>query len=166
MDENDSTPAAWNPLATLPDEWRDLEVSGGRARVLFRRWSGRERLAYDDALTSRMLTTADDGVEVVKLGTLRLFGATLTIHGSEGFPEREDGREFLTGTRDQVEADLLSITDEATLVEILRHAREVQPLPGQDAPAASPETAAEDDDEDPSPASSTGQGPTSDADPA
>lgn len=170
MHENDPAPEisetpAWNPLSAIPDEWRDLEVSGGRAAVLYRRWSGRERLAYEDAITERLLTTDErTGDDTVKLGSLRLFAATLTIKGSRGFPSplasTDNPREFLTGTRDQVEADLLSITDSATLSEILRHAREVQPLPGQE--PSSPADGDGSSDEDPSPASSTGPEPTSD----
>lgn len=129
----------WDPLAPIEPVTIPLKVSGGRATVTCRRWSGRQRLAYEDAVTTHMLAAKDgtdpdsddDGDSTVKLGTMRLFATSLTVIGSTGFPE-QDGRTFLTGTREQVEADLLAITDEATFEEIRDHATKVQPLPSMD----------------------------------
>lgn len=156
----------WNPLAKREIVRHPLKVSGGRAAVLLRRWSGRERLAYEDALTERMMQLDSSGEETVRIGTLRLFAATLTIVGSEGFPvelDERDGRAFLTGTREQIEADLLSITDTTTLDEIRKAATDVQPLPS----AAGDDQDDEDDESnlpDPSSTSRTPPTPTADVD--
>lgn len=140
LDEVEAVPE-WNPLAELVDEIVPLEVSGGRATIVLRRWSGRERLAYEDAITQKMLTTDErTGEDTVKIGTLRMYAATLTIRGSSGFPVEG----FLSGPREKVEADLLSITDRETFSEILRHALRVQPLPSQESAAGDDG----DDDED------------------
>lgn len=128
----------WNPLESLEDVTRPLKVSGGRATVTLRKWSGRERLAYEDALTQRMLVKkarrdgeepGEDDEDTVAIGTLRLYAASLTVRRSTGFPPATDGRSFLSGTREQVEGDLLTITHGETYSEILRLALEVQPLP-------------------------------------
>jgi len=119
----------WNPLRVGKVERIPLEVSGGRAAILCRRWSGRERLAYEDAITERLLQTEQrTGEDTIKIGSLRLFAASLTIIGSEGFETFGlDG--FLQGDRPSREEDLLKITDPDTYDEVLRHAMRVQPLP-------------------------------------
>lgn len=120
----------WNPLEVGKVERIPLDVSGGRAAILCRRWSGRERLAYEDAITERLLQTEQrTGEDTVKIGSLRLFAASLTIIGSEGFDPFVGRPGFLQGSRDEREADLLQIGDPDTYDEILRHAMRVQPLP-------------------------------------
>lgn len=118
----------WNPLAQVTTTRHPLKVSGGRAAVLLRKWSGRERLAYEDALTERMLTLDQAGDETVKIGTLRLYGVSLTVVGSEGFPPRADGTPMFTGDRELREADLLALEPE-TYTEVREAALEYQPLP-------------------------------------
>jgi hypothetical protein len=156
----------WNPLEELRPITLPLAVSRGRASVTFRKWSGRERLAYEDALTQRMLVRRagaaagsgeddeDDDDRTVAIGTLRLFAASLTVRGSSGFPNVRDG--FLSGTREDVETDLLAITDDDTYREILELATKIQPLPsaGKSDDKSDAETK-RDDDGDPSPGSST-----------
>lgn len=140
----------WNPLATLETTRHPLKVSGGRAAILCRRWSGADRLAYEDALTERMMTKDTAGEETVKIGTLRLFAISITVRGAEGFPER-DGRPMFTGSRADVEADLLAL-DPDTYDEIRAIALDVQPLP------SAKDTTGEDDDtagDDPFPTPST-----------
>jgi hypothetical protein len=157
-DEIETTPAVveWNPLEEIRPETVPLEASGGRASVTYRRWTGRERLAYEDAITQRMLTTDErDGSDTVKIGTLRLFAASLTIVASSGFPETPDGRPFLSGTRAEREADLLRITDRPTYDEILRTANRIQPLPSQESDAGDPDDDEDGDAGDPSPTPST-----------
>lgn len=146
----------WNPLATTEPETHPLKASGGRATVLLAPWTGRERLAYEDALTERMLTEDENGETTVRMGTLRLFAISLTIKGSTGFGV--DG--FLSGDRAKVEADLLSITDAKTFEEIRDLALKVQPLPSQDNSSDDDEDAGED----PSETSSTQATPTGDVD--
>lgn len=128
-DENSTPPVEWNPLAELTPQRIPLKASGGRAAVLYRPWSGRESLAYEDAITERLLTVDQAGEETVRMGAMRLFAASLTIVGSEGFPKAADGRDYFTGTREQRESDLLAITDPATYSEIRDTALRVQPLP-------------------------------------
>lgn len=125
---DDAAAPEWNPLATLTTTRHPLKVSGGKAAILCRRWDGATRLAYEDAITERMLTEDGRGEETVKIGTLRLFAVSLTVRGSEGFPEREPGRAMFAGTREQVEADLLAL-DPDTFDEIRKIALDVQPLP-------------------------------------
>jgi hypothetical protein len=120
----------WNPLEVGKVERIPLDVSGGRAAILCRRWSGRERLAYEDAITERLLQTEQrTGEDTIKIGSLRLFAASLTIIGSEGFDPFVGRPGFLQGERPEREADLLQIGDPETYDEILRHAMRVQPLP-------------------------------------
>lgn len=123
----------WNPLATVEPVVEPLRASGGRASVTYRRWTGRERLAYEDAITERLMTKDQHDEETVKLGTLRLFAVSLTVVGSSGFPPRADGSPFLSGSREQREADLLAITDPDTFAEIRDTATRIQPLPTADA---------------------------------
>lgn len=156
-----AAPAApeWNPVSTIETVRVPLEVSGGRAAVLLRRWSGRQRLAYDDAVVTRALATDEAGLETVKFGSLGIIRTALTVVGSDGFPGVEDG--FLAGDPAKVEADLLSITDLPTLREIITLAREHQPTSADttadDAPAAGGEG-----DADPSRTPPTPQAETSD----
>lgn len=125
-------PAEWNPLAEVTPETIPLEASGGRCSIKYRRWTGRERLAYEDAITEKLLTTDErTGDDTVRLGSMRLFAASLTIVGSEGFELIGlDG--FLQGNRSEREADLLKITDPDTYSEIIRTATRIQPLPGSE----------------------------------
>lgn len=153
----------WNPLASVEPVKTPLAVSGGRASIILRRWTGRERLAYEDAITERMLTKDGAGEETVKIGTLRLYAISLTVVGEEGFPTRPDGSRLFTGGREAVESDLLAL-DPDTFDEIRKRALELQPLPS----AGGDESSKGDDDEselpDPSSASSTSQTPTGDVD--
>lgn len=133
----------WNPLATVEPVTLPLDVAGvlddgsPRATITLARWSGRQRLAYEDAITSRMLTTDErDGSDTVKIGTLRLFATSLTVVGCSGFPSRADGSPLFTARpgmdlRSAVEADLLAL-DGATFAEIRDKAMKVQPLPSSD----------------------------------
>lgn len=147
----------WNPLRRAEPETIPLKVSGGEASLTYRRWSGRERLAYEDALTERFLTTDErDGTDTVKLGSMRLYAVSLTIVGSSGF-ERFAGPDFLQGDRAKIERDLLMIDDEDTYAEIMETALRVQPLPRQD--KADEETGGDDATEDPSRTLSTPQIP-------
>lgn len=140
-------PVEWNPLATTVPQRCPLKVSGGRAYVDYRPWSGRERLAFEDAIGVRFLV--EEG-ETVLIGSMRAYGVALTVVGSAGFPPPGDGspRAFLTGTVDQRLEDLLAL-DAETYDEIRTTALRVQPLPRLDADDATP--AAGSDDEDPSP---------------
>jgi hypothetical protein len=154
-----STPSApareWNPLAVSVAEEFPLKVSGGAASVLLKRWTGRERLAYEDALTERMLTTDErTGEDTVRIGTLRLYALSLTVVGSKGFPARSDGTAMFTGDRDLREADLLALEAD-TFNEIRELATKYQPLPriGEDDDDAS--DSAGDDTSDPSRTPST-----------
>lgn len=99
-----------------------------RASVTLRRWSGRERLAYEDALFSRMLTEAADGSDMLLLGSLKSYGAALTIVDSTGFAPADDDRPFLTGTAQQREDDLLTLNVDV-MDEIRAAALDFQPLP-------------------------------------
>lgn len=129
-EQTGETVPEWNPLATIEPIVEPLKVSGGRASVTYRRWSGRERLAYEDAITERLMTKDQHDEETVLLGTLRLFATSLTVIGATGFPER-DGRPMFTGTREQREADLLAC-DPDTFDEIRETATRIQPLPSAD----------------------------------
>lgn len=161
---NDSTPPDdWNPLATIEPETRPLKRSGGRISVTYRRWTGRERLAFEDILTQRMMTKDEAGGDTIKIGTLRLYASTLTIQGSTGFETFGAREGFLSGTPKEIEDDLLSITDEKLRNEIVETAREIQPLPkiGDDDEDSD---GGDDDGDDPFPTPSTGEtAPTVDA---
>lgn len=146
-DDQTAPAAEWNPLATVDPIEVPLKSSGGRAFLVCRPWTGRERLAYEDAITERLLTTDErTGDDTVKLGSLKLFAVSLTIVGSKGFPLR-NGRPMLSGTREEREDDLLAITDADAYREILDEALRVQPLPSIGKSDEDEET---DDDEDPS----------------
>lgn len=139
----------WNPLATTAPQRIPLKVSGGRATVDYRPWSGRERLAFEDAIGVRFLTKDEEGEGSVLIGSMRAYGVALTVVGSSGFPPLDErDRPFLTGTVDQRLADLLAL-DAETYDEIRSTALRIQPLPRLDADDATP--AAGSDDEDPSP---------------
>lgn len=148
-----NAPAEWNPLGEVTPETIPLEASGGRCSIKYRRWTGRERLAYEDAITEKLLTTDErTGDDTVRLGSMRLFAASLTIVGSEGFEiVGLDG--FLQGDRESREEDLLKITDPDTYSEIIRTATRIQPLPGSE--NAGKRDGETDDDEDPSRTPST-----------
>lgn len=148
-----SEPAhVWNPLQrpepiTVPIERsRDPEDPSRFASVIYQRWGGRERLAYEDAITERLLTTDErTGDDTIRLGSLRLFAVSLTIKGSTGFELfGMDG--FLQGDRDKIEADLLLIGDPDTYSEIVAAALKVQPLPRADGSSAPTEEDASDGD--------------------
>lgn len=142
----------WNPLATVDPIEVPIKASGGRASIVCRPWTGRERLAYEDAITEKLLTTDErTGDDTVKLGSLKLFAVSLTIVDSRGFPEI-DGRRMLTGTREQRESDLLAITDADAYREIVDEALRIQPLPTAE---TSDDAEGDDDGEDPSPTPST-----------
>lgn len=158
--QTDAVVPVWDPLATVEPTTVPLEASGGRASVTYRPWSGRERLAFEDATTERFLTTGTDGDETIRMGSYTLFAVSLTVVGSDGFPSAADGRVFLTGTREQREADLLSIAHAPTFQEIRRTALKVQPLPRAEEAAAGVADDEDDGDEgspegNPSPTSST-----------
>lgn len=130
----------WNPLAEAEVVWRDVPSSRGAAKIAGRRWSGRERMAYEDAMTTAGIVvdapagdvTVDEDRTTVRMGELRLVAATLTLVDAAGFPEI-DGEPFDPSKRDH----LLAVTGRV-LAEILTIAGEIQPLPGN-----------EDDDEEP-----------------
>jgi hypothetical protein len=129
--------AEWNPLAKIEPVTVPLKVSGGRASIILRRWTGRERLAYEDALTELMLVTDSRGEDTVKIGTMRLWAVSLTVVGCVGFPNRPDGTPLFAGnSREETEQDLLAL-DPDTFNEIREHALKLQPLP----------SAAEDEDD-------------------
>lgn len=147
----------WNPLAKLEPERRALAVSdmgdGPTAWVDYRRWSGRERLAYEDALTERSMTQDQRGEDTVRLGTLRLIAVSLTIVGWEAYGvdedgtrrpiTRPDGSPMFSGDRTAVEQDLLAL-DPDTYDEIRRTALEIQPPPslgGEDVSASADDDA-------------------------
>lgn len=160
----------WNPLAEPEPVTRELKVSGGKASVTYRRWTGRERLAYEDAMTVRILVLDESGDQTVLMGTLAIFQTALTVQSSDGFGV--DG--FLSGDVAKRESDLLSITDRKTLLEIVRTAREIQPPPGVDDTAEKTEPDDPDDPDDPeggeegdpSPTPPTPQTPTGDVAPS
>lgn len=143
--------AEWNPLARRDPVTRTLKTSGGRASITCQPWSGRERLAYEDAMTVRMLAEDERGEDTVKIGTLRLFAMSLTIIGSSGFPKRADGTDMFTGGAARVEADLLSIGDPKVYDEIRDIALEVQPLPKADNAPSDDEGDGEGSDPSPTP---------------
>lgn len=120
----------WNPLETLAPQRIPLKVSGGRAAVLYRRWSGRERLAYEDALTVKFLTPDAAGGDTVLLGSMRLYAVALTVVGTDGFPGDFD----VTMSHGSVEEKIanLLLLDPATMNEIRDTALKVQPLPRAD----------------------------------
>jgi hypothetical protein len=134
-EETAQVEAEWNPLRKLEPEWFPVEASKNaagkpRAWVLLRKWSGRERLAYEDAITEKMLTKDTAGEETIRLGTLRLFACSLTIVGQKGFPTRVDGSALFSGERQRVQADLLDLEPDA-YNEIRELALKVQPLPSE-----------------------------------
>lgn len=154
----------WNPLELAAPETKPLASSGGRASIVVRRWSGRDRLAYEDAVTEQMMTKDQRGEDTVKVGSYRLFALSLTVVGSVGFDRfASDARRadtsvpFLGGDRASREADLLLLNGD-TYDEIRRIATKHQPLPRMDDEEKDP------DDEsglpDPSPTPSTSQTPT------
>lgn len=150
----------WNPLQRPAPETVPLKASGGQASITYRTWSGRERLAYEDALTQRLLTTDErDGSDTVKMGSLRLYAVSLTIVGSSGF-EAFAGPGFLQGDREKVEADLLKVTDSDTYGEIVAEALRVQPLPRMDGSKGKDDDEGASSDPDPSRTLSTPQTPT------
>ena len=123
----------WNPFLVPTPETRTLTSSPNGASVTFARWTGRERLAYEDALTERLMTKVEsDDSDTVKIGTMRLLSVALTVRGSSGFPMMSDGRAFLEGTPRQRENDLLLLGDSDVYDEIAKYALEIQPLPRVD----------------------------------
>jgi hypothetical protein len=114
----------WNPLARREPVTVPLECSGGQASATYAPWSARERLAYEDAMTTRLLTEDGAGEETVRLGTMRLVALGLTLQRLDGFPP---------GYEEPTEEHLLTL-DAEVYAEILRHALEVQPLPSGDKP--------------------------------
>jgi hypothetical protein len=126
----------WNPLASVELVELPVPSSDGRASITVKPWSGRERLAYEDQLLARFLVEgkAEDGEDpagvpdVVKLATMRLVGASLTLQGSTGFPPRTDGSTMFTGSKARVEADLLALS-EPVYAEIRELCLLFQPLP-------------------------------------
>ena len=176
MTNETSTDTDWNPVQTTEDVVEALDVSGGRASITMRPWSGRERLAYEDAVVTRALTTDAEGDDTARLGTLRLVAMSLTLRGAAGFPNRPDGSAMFTKTKGRalatcIEDDLLTL-NEATFAEIQLRCLTVNPLPGSQAAVseAGDEGAGAGDGEDestlpdPSSASSTRPTPADDAD--
>lgn len=170
----------WNPTdrpaaVSVPLECSRTLYSDGTsdeptASITLRRWTGRERLAYDDEVTMRAMGTDSDGDLSMRFGTLRLVSTSLTVVGSNGFGNRPDGTAFLSGDRSRIEADLQAL-DPDTYLEIVRHADALQPRPtagdtigeGADGGPVDP-----DDDSglpDPGPTSSTPLTPTDDVRP-
>lgn len=110
---------AWDPLAKRDPVTLPIKSSGGEASATFRPWSGRERLAYEDAMTIRLLAEDGAGSETVRLGTMRLVALTLTLVELHGFPP---------GYEHPTEDQLLEL-DSGVLGELVTLSLEVQPLP-------------------------------------
>lgn len=129
----------WNPLQSSAPEVKPLRIAkdhGVDMSITLKKWTGRERLTYEDAMTSRFLVETsgvdDDGDtnRAMLVGSLKAYGAALTVIASQGFPPAEDGRPFLTGTHENRIADLRSIVDGDLFDEIIELALDFQPLPG------------------------------------
>lgn len=153
----------WNPLASTDVVELSVPSSGGRAKILVKPWSGRERLTYEDQLLSRFMVPGrpDDGQEpdevpdVVKLATMRLVGASLTLQGSIGFPERTDGTAmFSGGDKRRVEAELLALST-PVYEEVRGLCLRFQPLPTAQVDDDRPGDGKEAGDADPFPTPST-----------
>lgn len=128
---------AWDPFASRALVTRELKVSDGQARASFRAWSAREKLAYEDGLTVRLMDSDRNGDDTVRIGTMRLLALALTIQSVEGFPDEitveqvEKGKTVLVRERfDPRNEDHLLALDEATYDELVEIALDVQPLPG------------------------------------
>jgi hypothetical protein len=128
----------WDPLQTSAPKIHRLAVAKRHGRdmaITLRPWSAKHRMAYEDIAPTLQAPVPgqvdEDGDEVwqVQMGSIKLLGASLTVIGSSGFPD-VDGRPFLTGSREQRQADLGSIGDIALFEEILEAALEFEPLPG------------------------------------
>lgn len=162
----------WNPLAPSDVQTFPLECSRDddgvpQAHATFRPWSGRERLAYDDAVIASLLGKTDDGSATFRMGALTAVAISLSLVSVDGFPdELELEREVDGETR--VVREPLNLRDRAHLermapevvTELGQLARRVQPLPG----FAPVEAERDDQDgegeqgEDPSPTPSTPPG--------
>lgn len=149
---DETTESVWNPVARRDPETRPLECSGGRATATYRPWSARERLAYEDTLTTRMLDEDTRGEETVRLGTMKLIALTLTLDSVTGFPpevevddfevervpDPDGGKGAVRLVRKPVKRTVpfnpkdercLLVLDSTTYGELVKHALDVQPLP-------------------------------------
>lgn len=149
----------WNPLATLAPKIHALEVAkahGVKMSITLRPWTAKHRLMYEDLSPTLQVAVPDqldddgDALQMMKLGSLKLLGAALTVIGSDGFAMAEDGRPFLSGSLDQRRADLAQITDPALYEEIIEAALNFEPLPGSTLDRKRIKDAREVKDEDPS----------------
>ncbi len=139
----------WDPTARPVDVVLPLNSSGGEASVVLRRWTARERIAYEDRMTS-FYHDKKDGQSEVLIGSLRLHGACLTIQRVEGFPPgftvtyeqnvKEKGgkvrRMPVTQPFDPRLPEHLMCLSPEVFDEIVTLALEVQPLPGSEEDAA------------------------------
>lgn len=125
----------WNPLLRRDEVEHEVPGSGGTAHAYARPWSGAERIAYEDTMTTRVLP--DDGIGL-RMGTLELVHATLTLTRAVGFPNVGD-----VPFDPRVEAHLTAL-DVPTFTDLVRFAQRVQPIPRGDVedPTPDPTTAA------------------------
>lgn len=158
----------WNPLKRTPPKIHVLAVAkahGVEMTITLRPWTAAHRLTYEDLSPTLQMAVPgqldDDGdeLQVMKIGSLKQFGAALTVIGSTGFAAAEDGRPFLVGTLEQRRADLSTIADLALYEEIIEAALTFEPLPGstRDKKRLADAKAGVRDGEDPSPTPSTPQ---------
>jgi hypothetical protein len=131
--------SVWDPLGHKPPKIHTLAVAkvhGVEMTITLRPWTAAHRLTYEDLTPTLQMAVPDqldddgDALQVMKLGSLKQFGAALTVIGSSGFKQTPDGRPFLVGTLEQRRADLSTITDPALYEEIIETALNFEPLPG------------------------------------
>lgn len=153
----------WNPLASLDTVTLPVPSSNGAATLLVKPWSGRERLTYSDQLLSRFLTPAaaeegqapDDVPDVIKLATMRLVSASLTLQGSTGFPARSDDTSMFSGAdKRRVEQELLALAPKV-YDEVLKLCTDFEPLPRAQVDEDRPGDGKAAGDDDPFPTPST-----------
>ncbi len=150
----------WDPTARPADQSRVLKSSGGQASVVLRKWTAREHMAYEDRMTSFLQGKDKDEPDLL-LGTMRLTAACLTVQRVEGFPPGfvvtyeqtvKGKRRQVTQPFDPTVPDHLLCLAPDVYSEIVSLALEVQPLPGDEAPAddgkGGTDLADEDDDAD------------------
>lgn len=158
----------WNPLHKPAEVEHVMEGSEGTARVWGQSWSGAQRLAYEDLMSTRAMDAGDElddddpasdgkgrSKAKISFGTLRVIHATITLTRAEGFPpvqvwdtgagkaygERPAGECVLVGSElfDPKREDHLGALGAAEYEELLAFATKVQSMAGDKKPAKSAE---------------------------
>lgn len=118
---------SWSPFALPETVTVPLRCSEGAATATFRGWTAREQLAYEDEATM-LLGEAGAGAQTqipAVIGGLRRIALRLTLQAVDGFPDVEPGVPF--DPHDDRHLDRLDVN---TYTELIEHAEQVQPLPG------------------------------------